>query len=49
MTALFDVVDPHNALRHSPEKLATAILALYERWRDSSHTATVGREEAAAS
>ncbi len=29
--ALFDVVDPRNALRHSPEKLAAAIMELYER------------------
>lgn len=31
--ALFDVVDPHNALRHSPEKLTAAIAQLYERRR----------------
>ena len=29
--ALFDVVDPRNALRHSPAKLAAAIMQLYER------------------
>ncbi len=31
--ALFDVVNPHNALRHSPERLTTAIAQLYERRR----------------
>jgi uncharacterized cofD-like protein len=29
--ALFDVVDPRNALRHSPEKLAQAIMQVYEQ------------------
>ena len=29
--ALFDVVDPRNALRHSPDKLAAAIMQLYHR------------------
>ncbi|MDP8923800.1 MAG: YvcK family protein [Chloroflexota bacterium] len=29
--ALFDVVDPRNALRHSPDKLAAAIMQLYGR------------------
>src|SRR5688572_7255819 len=31
--ALFDVVDPHNALRHSPERLTAAIAQLYEKRR----------------
>jgi uncharacterized cofD-like protein len=37
--ALFDVVNPHNALRHSPERLTTAIAQLYERRRANGHGA----------
>lgn len=37
--ALFDVVDPHNALRHSPERLTTAIAQLYERRRANGNGA----------
>jgi len=32
---LFDVVDPHNALRHSPERLAAAVAQVYERRRSN--------------
>jgi uncharacterized cofD-like protein len=35
--ALHDVVDPHNALRHSPERLANAIAQLYERRRGNGN------------
>ena len=35
--ALHDVVNPHNALRHSPERLTTAIAHLYERRRANGH------------
>jgi uncharacterized cofD-like protein len=35
--ALFDVVDPHNALRHSPERLAAAVAQVYERHRASGN------------
>jgi uncharacterized cofD-like protein len=35
--ALFDVVNPHNALRHSPERLTTAIAQLYDRRRSHSN------------
>jgi uncharacterized cofD-like protein len=35
--ALFDVVDPNNALRHSPERLAAAVARLYERSRSNGH------------
>lgn len=31
--ALHDVVDPHNALRHSPDRLAAAVEQVYERRR----------------
>ena len=31
--ALYDVVNPHNALRHSPERLTSAIAQIYERRR----------------
>jgi uncharacterized cofD-like protein len=37
---LHDVVDPHNALRHSPERLATAVAQLYERRRANGNGAT---------
>jgi uncharacterized cofD-like protein len=30
---LFDVVDPHNALRHSPERLAAAVAQIYGKRR----------------
>jgi uncharacterized cofD-like protein len=36
---LHDVVDPNNALRHSPEKLAAAIMQVYERGRASQNGA----------
>jgi uncharacterized cofD-like protein len=39
---LFDVVDPNNALRHSPEKLAAAIMQLYYRGRASTNGAERG-------
>jgi uncharacterized cofD-like protein len=35
--ALYDVVDPHNALRHSPERLASAIAQVYERRRGNGN------------
>jgi uncharacterized cofD-like protein len=37
--ALFDVVDPHNALRHSPDRLTAAIAQLYERRRSNGNGA----------
>jgi len=36
-TDLFDVVNPGNALRHSPEKLAAAIMQVYERSRNGTN------------
>jgi uncharacterized cofD-like protein len=35
--ALFDVVDPNNALRHSPERLAMAVAQIYERRRTNGN------------
>jgi len=35
--ALHDVVDPNNALRHSPERLTVAIAQVYERHRGNSN------------
>ena len=35
--AQFDVVDPHNALRHSPDRLTAAIAQLYERRRGNGN------------
>src|SRR3954453_17824351 len=35
--ALFDVVNPNNALRHSPERLAAAVAQVYERRRTNGH------------
>lgn len=46
--ALFDVVDPHNALRHSPEKLTAAIAQLYERRRANGNGAVRTAAEAQA-
>ena len=37
--ALFDVVDPHNALRHSPERLAAAVAQVYARRRTNGKEA----------
>jgi uncharacterized cofD-like protein len=37
--ALFDVVNPHNALRHSPDRLTAAIAQLYERRRANGNGA----------
>ena len=37
--ALYDVVDPHNALRHSPERLASAVAQVYERRRGNGNGA----------
>jgi uncharacterized cofD-like protein len=45
--ALFDVVNPHNALRHSPDRLTAAIAQLYERRRANGNGA--GRTAPAAS
>jgi uncharacterized cofD-like protein len=44
----FDVVDPNNALRHSPEKLASAIMQLYYRGRASTNGAERGVPAATA-
>jgi uncharacterized cofD-like protein len=46
--ALFDVVDPHNALRHSPGRLTAAIAQLYERRRANGNGATRSVPEATA-
>jgi uncharacterized cofD-like protein len=46
--ALHDVVDPHNALRHSPEHLASAIEQLYERRRSNGNGAARSIPEASA-
>jgi uncharacterized cofD-like protein len=35
--AQYDVVDPHNALRHSPERLAAAVAQIYERHRTNGN------------
>jgi hypothetical protein len=43
---LHDVVDPHNALRHSPERLATAIEQVYERRRSNGNGAARSIPEA---
>jgi uncharacterized cofD-like protein len=45
---LFDVVDPNNALRHSPEKLASAIMQLYYRSRTSNNGTERGVPTASA-
>jgi len=44
----FDVVDPNNALRHSPVKLASAIMQLYFRGRASTNGAERGVPAASA-
>ncbi len=46
--ALFDVVDPHNALRHSPERLTAAIAQLYERRRANGNGAARSAPAASA-
>jgi uncharacterized cofD-like protein len=37
--ALYDVVNPHNALRHSPERLTAAIAQIYEKRRSNGNGA----------
>ena len=46
--ALFDVVDPNNALRHSPERLTAAIAQLYERRRTNGNGTARSAPTAAA-
>jgi len=46
--ALFDVVNPHNALRHSPERLTAAIAQLYEKRRANGNGAVRSTPAASA-